>query len=321
MLKSLHLTGILFKVYAITFGVENKMQHITFHKKLNFNKLIIIDCLPEDDYQTAKHLNENLSDKGFGSGICLLKAQNEKIFIDILDGIKEIFNPELNIGFKPIIHIEAHGNSQSMELPDKSTIPWSELAEHFRIINKLMSNQLITFIGTCYGYHFIFNNHTIKEFAPVFFCIAPLETISAGDIQNSALSFYESLFTTGNLTISADLLDSKKFYTYNSDYMLHRAFHEAIQKNHRGKALRIRREALITEAINLMGEHWKKMTPGNKRAYLKNARNLLDVSLRSKESLKAEFDRFSIGYMGYINEDVFEEIWKHMHHNKQGKSY
>ncbi|MDP9568361.1 UNVERIFIED_ORG: hypothetical protein J2806_004037 [Kosakonia oryzae] len=297
------------------------MQHATFHKKLNFNKLIILDCLPENDYQTAKRLHENLSDKGFGSGISLFKIQDEKTFLDILQDIKEIFNPELNIGFQPIIHIEAHGNPLSMELPDKSTISWIDLADNFRTINKFMGNQLITFIGTCHGYHFIYNNHTIKEFAPVYFCIAPLESIPAGDIENSALTFYESLFSAGNLTLSANLLDSRKFYTYNSDYMLHRAFHEAMQKNHRGKAFRLRREALITEAIKIMDETWKKMSPKDRRDYLKNARELLDVSLKSKESLRTEFEKFSIGYMGYINEDVFEEIWKHMHHNKQGKIY
>ncbi|MBA0161201.1 high mobility group box domain-containing protein [Pectobacterium versatile] len=300
---------------------EKKMQHTTFHKKINFNKIIILDCLPENDYQTARHLHEKLSDKGFGSGICLLKVQDEKTFRDILQDIREMFNPELSIGFQPIIHIEAHGNPLSMELPDKSTISWNDLADDFRIINKLMGNQLITFVGTCHGYHFIYNNHTIKEFAPVYFCMAPLETISAGDIENSAIAFYESLFSTGNLTLSANLLDSSTFYTYNSDYMFHRAFHETMQKNHRGKALSLRREALITEAIKIMGENWKKMSPKDKRDYLKNARKLLDVSLKSKESLRTEFEKFSISYMGYINEDAFEEIWKHMNHNKQGKLY
>lgn len=297
------------------------MQHSTFYKNLNFNKLIILDCLPENDYQTARHLHENLSDKGFGSGISLLKIQDGKFFRDVFQDIMEMFNPELDNGVQPIIHIEAHGNSQSMELPDKSIIPWNDLADNLRIINKFMGNQLITFIGTCHGYHFIYNNHTIKKFAPVYFCIAPLEEISAGDIENSALIFYESLFSTGNLTLSANLLDSSKFYTYNSDYMFHRAFHETMQRNHRGKALKNRREALITEAIMIMGENWEKMSPKDKRNYLKKARKLLDVSLKSKGSLRTEFEKFSIGYMGYTNGDVFEEIWNHMNHNKQGKIF
>ena len=57
-----------------------------------------------------------------------------------------------------------------------------------------------------------------------------------------------------------------------------------------------------------MGEDWDKMSPKDKRNYLKEARKLLDISLRSKESLRAEFEKFSIGYMGYVNGDVFEEI-------------
>ncbi|MGQ8774622.1 hypothetical protein ACUTQ5_09375 [Serratia sp. NA_112.1] len=297
------------------------MQHTTFLKKINFNKLIILDCLSENEYQTAKRLHENLSDKGFGSGISLIKTQSAKSFRDTLQDIKDLFNPELNIGFQPIIHIEAHGNPLSMELPDKSTISWSELADDFRIINNSMGNQLITFIGSCHGYNFIYNNHTIKKFTPVYFCIAPLNTIPAGDIETAALTFYESLFSTGDLTLSANLLDSSKFYTYNSDYMFHRAFHEAMQRNHRGKSLRDRREALITEAIKIMGEKWNDMSQKDKRDYLKHARNLLNVYLKGKESLRAEFEKFSIGYMGYVNKHVFEEIWKHMQHNKQGGIY
>lgn len=298
-----------------------KMQHAKFHKKLSFNKLIILDCLAEDDYQTARRLHENLSDKGHGDGISLIKIHDENTFRDTIQAIKDLFDPELNLGFKPIIHIEAHGTPLALELPDKSMIPWSDLAEDFRIINKVMRNELITFIGTCHGYHFIFNNHTIKEFAPVYFCIAPLEKIAGGDIECSALSFYESLFSTGDLTHSANLLDSSIFYIYNSDYMFHRAFYETMQKQHRGEALRLRKETLISEAINLMGDVWKTMSPKEKKAYLRKARVLLNHSLKSREALRVEFERFSMGYMGYVNEEVFEEIWNHMQQNKQGSIY
>ena len=70
-----------------------------------------------------------------------------------------------------------------------------------------------------------------------------------------------------------------------------------------------------------LGEAWIKMSPKDKRDYLKKARKLLDVSLKGKELLRAEFEKLSIGYMGYVNGDVFEEVWKHMNHNKQGKIY
>lgn len=297
------------------------MQHAKFHKKLNFNKLIILDCLAENDYQTARRLHENLSDKGYGDGISLLKIHDENTFRDTIQDIKDVFNPEFSLGIQPIIHIEAHGNPLSLELPDKSMIPWSDLAEDFRIINKAMGNELITFIGTCHGYHFIFNNHTIKEFAPVYFCIAPLEKIASGDIECSALLFYVNLFSTGDLSRSANLLDASIFYTYNSDYMFHRAFHETMQQHHRGETLRLRKETLISEAIDLMGASWEAMSPKEKEVYLSKARKYLSYSLKSKESLRAEFERFSIGYMGYAKEEVFEEIWNHMQHNKQGRIY
>lgn len=50
--------------------------------------------------------------------------------------------------------------------------------------------------------------------------------------------------------------------------------------------------------------------------FLKKARKLLDDKLKRKDSLKYEFDRFSICYMGYSNDEVFEEIWNHMQSDK-----
>ncbi|HCT7314088.1 TPA: hypothetical protein OT780_003175 [Klebsiella variicola] len=295
------------------------MQHTIFHKKLKFNKLIILDCVPDGDMQTARRLHENLSDRGFRTGIALLKIKDTITLREVLQQIKESFQPELNIGMQPIIHIEAHGNPQSMELPDGSYFSWDELANNLRIINQFMCNQLITFIGTCHGYNFIYINHTITKFTPVYFCIAPLDSIPAGDLQDSTFAFYQSLFTTGDLTLSASLLDDSKFYTYNSDYMFHRAFHEAMQRGHRGKNLRERKEALISKAINELGDVWNGMSESDRSAFLKKARKLLDDKLKRKDSLKSEFDRFSICYMGYSNDEVFEEIWNHMQSDKQAK--
>ncbi|HII2980404.1 TPA: hypothetical protein ACY2HE_001663 [Yersinia enterocolitica] len=297
------------------------MQHNTFYKNLTFNKLIIIDCLPDDELQTAKRLCENLNDSGFGCGVTLIKTQNDEEFRSIIQNIKDSFKPELELSFLPIIHIEAHGSPHSMELPDKSTISWQELADELRSINKLMNNQLISFIGTCHGYHFIHNNHTIKNFTPVYFCIAPLDEISAGDIESATNTFYLNLFSTGNLSNSANLMSPSKFYTYNADYMFHRVFYENMQKNHKGTALKTRKEKLIGEAIQQMGKTWDDMNLKHKKLFLKKARNLINFSLKSKESLRIIFDEFSTAYMGYADENVFEEIWMHMQQNKQGSLY
>ncbi|HBS5337344.1 TPA: hypothetical protein MAJ66_004981, partial [Klebsiella pneumoniae] len=93
-------------------------------------------------------------------------------------------------------------------------------------------------------------------------------------------------------------------------------FHEAMQRGHRGKNLRERKEALISEAINELGDVWNGMSESDRSAFLKKARKLLDDKLKRKDSLKNEFDRFSICYMGYSNDEVFEEIWNHMQSDK-----
>ncbi|EKC5752212.1 hypothetical protein QMS92_13100 [Cronobacter sakazakii] len=297
------------------------MQHTTFTKKLNFNKLIILDCLKNDELQTAKSLYENLSDKGFRDGIAHIKIPNIQELLSTFQDIIDSFIPAIDISLRPIIHIESHGNKNSITLPDGSYFSWKDLADRLRIINQLMNNQLIIFIGACHGYHFIYNNHTIKGFTPVYFCIAPLESIPAGDIQDAALKFYESLFLNFDLKQSAELLHESNFYTYNSDYMFHRVFHEAMQKHHRGNGLKKRREFLVSEIVRTMGTEWETKSKQEKSTFLNHIRCQLNLSLRSKESLKKQFVNFSIAYMGYANEQVFEEIWRNMQYNNQGKIY
>lgn len=297
------------------------MKHNTFRKNVEFNKIIIIDSLSEKDYHSATRLYEDVNAQCGGEGVAYVNAPDAESFRDVIQMIKDNFDPSINTGFKPIIHIEAHGSAEHMRLADGSTIPWEELAEDLRCINRFMKNSLIVFIGTCFGFHFIYNNHSLNRFTPAYLCITPKEKIDAVDVERASHTFYKNLLSTGDITASAGKVDAKLFYTFNSDYIFHKAFHEAMLRGHKGKTLQERKEKLLSQAILLMKDKWTQMSPEEKSDYLRKARSLFDCMVKNKGALKAYFKRFSIQFMGYADDAVFEEIWANMQINNQGKLY
>lgn len=292
------------------------MQHKTFFKKLKFNKLIIIDCLSDGDYQTGLRLHEYLNDTQCREYISYKKAENKNQFIYIMNDI--IHTLQSNSEYYPIIHIEGHGSPVLMEFPDKGYILWKELSTYFRKINKCMGNQLISFIATCHGYNFIKENITLNDFSPAYYCVAPKEEIMAGDIEDATLEFYKNLFLTSDLTSSANSLNSSLFYSFDADRIFHKAIHEIFQNFHRGKPLKNRKEILITKCIKQYGQAWTGMTEDEQRNQIKIIRGTLNFGLKNEQCLRSYFDRYSKSFLGYSDASVFDEIWQHMQQNKQG---
>lgn len=101
------------------------LQHSTFSKPFSINKFIIFDAVPENEQQTALHLAEYLHDISVREGVTLIRINSAHELIQNLHLI--IDNFRLGMGFRPIIHIEAHGSPSVIEFPDNSFLHWSEV--------------------------------------------------------------------------------------------------------------------------------------------------------------------------------------------------
>lgn len=285
------------------------MEQETFYKSINFNKLIVIDAIPDDEQQTALHLVNYLHDNGIREGVSHIKTGSADKFREIISMMTDSFI--LDMGFMPIIHIEAHGSTSSIEFPDKSTVMWTEVSEYLRFINEKMNNTLITFIATCHSVNYLFANHTIRKFAPAYLCISPKNSITPDDIEKASFPFYLTLLKSGNSKLACEQLNLNILYYYDSDFIFHKTFLDLINSLHRGKGYAARKEKLISDAISSIPVIWEGMDQGNRSEFLRNCRMFIRDKLRSKESIKYYFDLYSNVFLGYAREDVFEEIYIH----------
>lgn len=285
------------------------LKHSTFSKPFSINKFIIFNAVPENEQQTALHLAEYLHDISVREGVTLIRINSAHELIQNLHLI--IDNFRLGMGFRPIIHIEAHGSPSVIEFPDNSFLHWSEVAKLLRVINCYMNNTLTVFIAACHAVHYLKINNTIHDFAPAYLCIAPKESIFPFEIEEATRNFYKTFFETGDMSAACNKLDLKKIHYYNSDFIFHSSFLTLITTLHRGKGFAARKEKLITLAVSSIADIWDTWDDARKSDFLKRSRQFLKTKLKSRESIKNYFDFYSTQFLGYARDDVFEEIFSH----------
>lgn len=279
----------------------------TFRKSLGINKLIILDAVPENEQQTALHLHEYLHDISVREGVTHIKINSSQDFIDNLKLLIDSF--ELEMGFRPIIHIEAHGSPSEIEFPDKSCLQWIEVAKLLRVINFNMQNTLVVFIATCHAVHYLKINSTINSFAPACLCISPKEIIKPFEVEKATFIFYKTFFETSDMTLACKSLDTNKIYYYNSDFIFYTTFMNLLKTAHRGKGFAARKEELISQAISRIPNIWNEWDDEKKAGFLRRSRKFIKAKLQNKENIRQYFDFYSNQFLGYASDDVFEEIY------------
>lgn len=300
----------------------NKMKHSTFRKSVAFNKIIIFDALSPKDNQTATYVAERLNRHFGGQGVSHKKVASADEFCELMKMLKDASDPAFEMNWQPIIHIEGHGSPENLHFPDHSLLSWDKVADYLRPVNKNLNNTLITFIGTCYAAECLKKSITISKFSPAWCGITPIKEIYEEDVREAALTFYETIRDTADVSAAARRLVNENIYHFDSDHLFHLTMHTYMLTHHRGSGLAMRVDKLISESIEqILLSHWIQMSGEDKSAYIRSSRAYLKEKLKSRDTLKTYFDRFSLQFLGYINDAVFEEIIDNMTVNGQKKIF
>lgn len=277
-------------------------------KAVNFNHILIIDLLSNDEFQTARRLDDNLSAFIPAHQRTHIKIHSKKKLLEILEQIK---SEEIPRGMKPIIHIEGHGSEQSLSLPDDSSITWPELYETLKDINILLNNELILFIATCYGFHYI-NTLNLLQSTPTFFLVSPSNTINSGTIEIGASIFYNSLFKTRDLNKSVKELTTYNpcFEFYNSDQFFINLMINYFNDGHYGKSARKRVDRLLSESLVRDESEGAITSRYERRITLSKRRKLAKTFIRSDSSKFEIYKRHSLKFLGNHDKNIFHLIIK-----------
>jgi len=161
-----------------------------------YDRVIIIQSLASG--KTGKLLFDDLNLLTMYTGD-LVKAEINDVnstneFFDILTTIAT----ETQISHSlPLIHLEAHGTENGLELSSGEQIPWEEIKPYFISINDASRMNLMISVSACHGGR-LTEVVLPTDRAPCRAIIAPKSEMSSDELLRDFTAYYEEMFKTRN---------------------------------------------------------------------------------------------------------------------------
>ncbi len=165
-------------------------------KPAYFNKVIIIQSLEKGF--TGNRLQDDLSISAiFSNGVVstkLIDIKDKQQFFSCLSNIRQDI---LDGKYAPIIHIEAHGNSDmtGLVLATNESVTWKEMKQPLSEINKATRFNLIVCVSACYGGSLV-SQLVPNDRSPCWGLVGPKIEMYPDDLLKGFTGFYEELFRT-----------------------------------------------------------------------------------------------------------------------------
>jgi hypothetical protein len=213
------------------------------------NALFILDGLKSCEYQTAKHLYDELSPSFNTMTVSYCRILPARSRDELFSALYKIRQHCLDDDIAPIIHIEAHGSKgMGIEVGDnQEKITWGELCAHFGEINAITKNNLGVVMATCFGIYAA-SSIMVDQPSPFYFLIGSAVNISAGEIDDIMKKFYRELFQSKSLSFAMKQVEDK-LERFQVEEFIYDIFGRFISESCVGKGRRTRIEGLVTSSI------------------------------------------------------------------------
>lgn len=169
--------------------------------------LIIIESLRADDDKTGQKLFDAIikyktfEEPNLKRELHLVTTKQQ--FLETLELIYKKVCDDLLF---PILHIEAHGYHDGLQLTSGEIISWDECMPSLRKINIVIENTLIIMLAACKGGTLGFRPST-SDRAPFRAVIGSLRDISPVDLLTAFEAFYTNYFFSLNPDISVPAMN------------------------------------------------------------------------------------------------------------------
>lgn len=169
---------------------------------LYFNGIHVIESLRPDDNKTGQNLyNDFLQHQPERHGslhVDLEVVKNREHFWKYIYQVKNI---SLCYDYNPIIHFEAHGSKNELELTSEEVVMWSELKPLLTEINVATNMNLLVTFAACKGGYFT-GQITPPGYAPVLGVVGPLRDIRSHQLEAGFSEFYQELLRSFDITMA-----------------------------------------------------------------------------------------------------------------------
>ncbi len=171
--------------------------------RIKVNDLIVIDCLSENELQTARKLYEDIDDFiGIGGDFTVERkiCKTKEALVSCLTAILQQCKDD---NIKPLLHFEGHGNNKIFDFPEGSPISWSEMYSYLREINEETRNNLIVHFATCKS-ESVYDNVDISKPCPAFAILVAVGNIEAKFIQDGYYALYKEFIKNSNYSTALE---------------------------------------------------------------------------------------------------------------------
>lgn len=244
------------------------------------------------------------------------EVRHQKVYnrLQFMELMLQIIIDTYNKKISPILHIEGHGSETDFSLPDGDKIPWSVIADIFSSLNKIMGNNLVTFIGCCHGFNFI-KSISIMKFTPASYIISPYYEIESGVLEGEMRRFYILLFEFNDITKAKSILNANVMGFLDADKQFLKAITIYFQEKTRGTGWSERKEYLVSELIK-SDKNWINFSEKEKSKRLKYYRKSLQ-EMRSDSTRRETYDFYSMRFLGYIRAEARQQVLDMLNNNPQ----
>ncbi|MFA6242941.1 MAG: hypothetical protein WC655_18520 [Candidatus Hydrogenedentales bacterium] len=257
-----------------------------------FKTIWVIESLPDGDYRTGRELYDDT--------LVFYNIRDPELcveFVEVVDRaglfsvLQQVKSRVQQTGQVPLLHLEAHGDVDGLQLKHGEFITFEELMAPLRDINILVQNNLFVVVAACRGAHLI-KGIDLDKRSPVWGFCGPSREISADDVHHGYRAFYEEAVTSANMNLALAKLKeaiphcADHFHLLNSEYLFLLAYREYFTQTTTPQA--------IEERINRLSATLRAELPGPMDWH--EAERMLQVRFGTEEGWRSDFERLKANF-------------------------
>ncbi len=220
-----------------------------------FNKLWVIESLPENELKTGKALVEGQLEEAKRANpdlsVAFEQPQTKEELINLLE---KIWDEAISSSLYPMIHFECHGCPDGIGVANHELVTWEDLRKILIEINQACRLNLMIVLAACNGAHLI-KVATKMDRAPFWAIIGPEVEVTAGELEKNFGEFYKVFFDKLDGDAAIEALNQgvtrqdRKYHFLSSIGLFIKAYTKYYMDYCRGKGKRDRVENLVTQAM------------------------------------------------------------------------
>jgi hypothetical protein len=226
-----------------------------YRTEIRFNSIYVLESLRPGEAKTGEELYDAVIYPG-KSVHDDMHAQFERVPTkrDLVRQLTLIAQAAQQANHRPIIHIEAHGGSDGIQLTDGDYVPWKQLIPLFTRINIACKNNLVVVAISCFGWG-LTAALMPSDRAPVMMLVGPPDAMTAAELLEATRRFYHSLTSEFDMNQALEAMnDHRPFAQWpirpaTAEILFCRVFRQYLAEEATPEALRVREDALVTASI------------------------------------------------------------------------